>query len=193
MIIDYDKKTVGIKIVFFGPAMSGKTTTIKWLFKEMNLDKELTSIENSVGRTMFMDFGIIPFKMGDGWTINAHVWSATGQDFYKSTREVVMTGADGVVFVADAQQDLIPENKESWDELMLMFESLKTPIPIIVCLNKGDLADVITEEVLRIQLGIPEDITVLNTEAHSGKNVLVAFKRILDMSLRAAMSDQLAT
>ena len=69
VIIDYEKKTVGIKIVFFGPAMSGKTTTIKWLFKELNLKEELTSIENSIGRTMFMDFGIIPFQMGDGWNL----------------------------------------------------------------------------------------------------------------------------
>jgi len=60
MIIDYGSKEVGIKIVFFGPAMSGKTTTIRWLFGELDQAEKITSIENTVGRTMFMDFGVIP-------------------------------------------------------------------------------------------------------------------------------------
>ena len=87
MIIDYGTRTVGVKIVFFGPAMSGKTTSIQWLFSSLDFADKLTSIENTVGRTMFCDFGTIPFALGDSWTINAHIWSATGQDFYRSTRE----------------------------------------------------------------------------------------------------------
>ena len=104
MIVDYGNRTVGLKIVFFGPAMSGKTTSIRWLFKSLDCADRLTSIENTVGRTMFCDFGTIPFSLGDSWTINTHIWSATGQDFYRSTREVVLVGADGIVFVADSQE-----------------------------------------------------------------------------------------
>jgi len=70
MIIDYGNRTVGVKIVFFGPAMSGKTTAIQWLFKSLGVE-EVTSIENTGGRTLFMDFGVIPFSLGDSWTINA--------------------------------------------------------------------------------------------------------------------------
>ena len=57
MIIDYGNRTVGLKIVFFGPAMSGKTTAIRWLFSTLDYADKLTSIENTVGRTMFCDFG----------------------------------------------------------------------------------------------------------------------------------------
>ncbi|MCK5264309.1 MAG: hypothetical protein KAR03_01780, partial [Candidatus Thorarchaeota archaeon] len=52
MIIDYGNRTVGLKIVFFGPAMSGKTTAIRWIFSSLDYADKLTSIENTVGRTM---------------------------------------------------------------------------------------------------------------------------------------------
>ena len=120
MIIDYGTRTVGLKIVFFGPAMSGKTTAIRWLFSSLDYADKLTSIENTVGRTMFCDFGTIPFALGNSWKINAHVWSATGQDFYRSTREVVLVGADGVVFMVDSQERLLQENQASWNELVAL-------------------------------------------------------------------------
>ncbi|MGY5879913.1 MAG: GTPase domain-containing protein [Candidatus Thorarchaeota archaeon] len=188
MIIDYDKRTVGIKIVFFGPAMSGKTTTIKWLFKELNLKEELTSIENSVGRTMFMDFGIIPFQMGDLWTINAHVWSATGQDFYKSTREVILVGADGIIFVADAQMHLQDENVESWNELKEISLEADQSLPIGIFLNKTDLQNIVNEEQLRMVLELDSGIPVFLGIASQGKNVVEMFQWLFQKTVRTAVA-----
>lgn len=188
MIIDYDKRTVGIKIVFFGPAMSGKTTTIKWLFTEMNLNEELTSIENSVGRTMFMDFGIIPFQMGDGWTINAHVWSATGQDFYRSTRDVILVGADGIIFVADAQLHLQDENVESWNELKETALEADESLPIGIFLNKTDLENKVNETQLRMVLELDEKIPVFLGIASQGKNVLEMFQWLFQKAVKTAVA-----
>jgi len=188
VIIDYDKRTVGIKIVFFGPAMSGKTTTIKWLFKELNLNEELTSIENSVGRTMFMDFGIIPFQMGDGWTINAHVWSATGQDFYKSTRDVILVGADGIIFVADAQMHLQDENVESWNELKETALDSDREMPIAVFLNKTDLENIVNETQLRMVLEIDSHVPVFLGIASQGKNVVEIFQYLFQNALKVAVA-----
>ncbi|MGY5859047.1 MAG: GTPase domain-containing protein [Candidatus Thorarchaeota archaeon] len=188
MIIDYDKRTVGIKIVFFGPAMSGKTTTIRWLFKQLNRNKELTSIENSVGRTMFMDFGTIPFSMGDEWTVNAHVWSATGQDFYKSTREVILVGADGIIFVADAQMNLQDENVESWYELREFSLEADESMPIAVLLNKTDLPNIVNENQLRMVLELDEGIPVFMGIASQGKNVVEIFQWLFQKSVKTAVA-----
>ncbi len=187
MIIDYEEKTIGIKIVFFGPAMSGKTTTIRWLFKELGLEDRLTSLENSVGRTMFMDFGMIPFQMGDGWTVNAHVWSATGQDFYKSTREVILVGADGIIFVADAQFHLQDENVESWYELKESTLELDEALPLAVFLNKTDLPNGVNESQLRMCLELASEVPVFLGIANQGKNVLEIFQWLFQQAVQTAI------
>lgn len=190
MIVDYGSRTVGLKIVFFGPAMSGKTTSIQWLFKSLDCADRLTSIENTVGRTMFCDFGTIPFALGDSWTINAHIWSATGQDFYRSTREVVLVGADGIIFVADSQEDLIGENLASWNELMALISEEERPLPIVVCLNKQDLPNAIDEERLRRELNLPSPVPVIRSVAMNGLNVIEAFEILFHDAMRSSAMAQ---
>ena len=185
MIIDYGNRTVGLKIVFFGPAMSGKTTAIRWLFTSLDYADKLTSIENTVGRTMFCDFGTIPFPLSETWTINAHVWSATGQDFYRSTREVVLVGADGVIFMADSQETLLDEDLASWNELMSMIAEEERPLPVVVCLNKQDLPGAVQEDRLRNHLRLPASVPVFRSIAKDGHNILEAFQYIFQAAMRA--------
>ena len=170
--------------------MSGKTTSIQWLFKSLDCADRLTSIENTVGRTMFCDFGTIPFALGDSWTINAHVWSATGQDFYRSTREVVLVGADGIIFVADSQETLLDENLASWNELMALVSEDERPLPIVVCLNKQDLPDAIDEDRLRSHLKLPASIPVIRSVAMNGLNVLEAFEILFHDAMRSSAMAQ---
>lgn len=190
VIIDYGNRTIGLKIVFFGPAMSGKTTAIRWLFSSLDFADNLTSIENTVGRTMFCDFGTIPFSLGDSWTINSHIWSATGQDFYRSTREVVLVGADGVVFMVDSQEYLLDENLASWNELMTMIAEEDRPLPIVVCLNKQDLPGAIQEEEIRAHLRLPSSVPVFRSVASEGRNILEAFQRLFQDAMRASILAQ---
>jgi small GTP-binding protein len=187
MIIDYGNRSLGLKIVFFGPAMSGKTTAIRWLFASLEYADKLTSIENTVGRTMFCDFGTIPFSLGNGWTINAHVWSATGQDFYRSTREVVLVGADGVVFMFDSQENLLDENLASWNELMSMISEHNRLLPIVLCLNKQDLPNAVNEEQVRLYLNLPSSMPVFRSVAKNGLNILEAFQYLFENALRSAV------
>ena len=187
MIIDYGNRTVGLKIVFFGPAMSGKTTAIRWLFSSLDYADKLTSIENTVGRTMFCDFGTIPFPLNESWTVNAHVWSATGQDFYRSTREVVLVGADGVIFMADSQATLLDENLASWKELMSMITEEERPLPVVFCLNKQDLPGVVQEGQLRDYLRLPSSVPVFRSIAKDGHNILEAFQFIFQAAMKASV------
>ncbi|UCE10380.1 MAG: hypothetical protein JSW61_00205 [Candidatus Thorarchaeota archaeon] len=192
MIIDYGNQTVGIKIVFFGPAMSGKTTAIRWLFSAMDFADKLTSIENTVGRTMFCDFGTIPFHLSGNWTINAHVWSATGQDFYRSTRDVVLVGTDGVIFMADSQEHLLEENRASWSELMSLITDEERPLPVVICLNKQDLPGAIEEDRLRQELRVPNSVPVFKSIARQGFNIIEAFQILFQDAMRASVLSQSA-
>ncbi|NWF96018.1 MAG: GTPase domain-containing protein [Candidatus Thorarchaeota archaeon] len=188
MLIDHETRTIGLKIVFFGPAMSGKTTAVKWLFEALGLAERLSSVENTLGRTMFFDFGTIPIPLGKDWTVNAQIWSATGQDYYSSTRSTVLMGTDGLVFVADSNPTLMQENLQSWRELMQMLPDDGTRIPVVVCLNKQDLPDAVSEETLRTSLNIEESVPVYRVVAKNGTNVAEAVHRVLQDTIRDAIS-----
>ena len=120
MIVSYDTNTIQIKFVYYGPAMSGKTTMLKSLFKILKNDGDLTSIETTTGRTLFFDFGSLYFKGAD-WNIKILLYAATGQDFYANTRFATLQGTDGVILVMDSDPELIDANKQSWYELKNYF------------------------------------------------------------------------
>jgi len=168
--------------------MSGKTTAIRWLFSSLDYADKLTSIENTVGRTMFCDFGTIPFPLNENWIVNAHVWSATGQDFYRSTREVVLVGADGVIFMADSQSTLLDENHASWKELMSMIAEEERPLPVVFCLNKQDLPGAVDGGQLREHLRLPSSVPVFRSIAKDGYNIMEAFQFIFQAAMRASVT-----
>jgi len=179
LIIDYVNKKIKTKIVYYGPAMSGKTTTVKALFKLFNLENRVKSLETSTGRTLFFDFGNLTFKAAK-WTIEVNVWTATGQNYYVGTRPTVLRGVDGVIFVADGQRDLLEENLRSWRELKNM---LKDDIPVVFCLNKCDLNNIISLEEIKGRIDT-NNACFLKTSAISGRNVLKAFKLLMKKILR---------
>ena len=116
MIFDYRNKTLQVKIVYYGPAMSGKTTSIKSLFPYFNKEDSVKSIDNSVGRTLFFDFGVLNFK-GAEWGLKFLIYSATGQDFYASTRPATLNGVDGLIFVVASQIEFLEHNLRACNEL----------------------------------------------------------------------------
>ena len=100
MIINALEKSVNIKVVYYGPALSGKTTSLKSLFNHFGKIHEVESIENSVNRTLFFDYGTLVFQNKE-WELKIHVYSTTGQDFYIITRPVTLQSIDVIIFVAD--------------------------------------------------------------------------------------------
>ncbi|NMC08622.1 MAG: GTPase domain-containing protein [Candidatus Lokiarchaeota archaeon] len=176
MILQYDAKVVQTKVVYYGPAMSGKTTSLRALFATMKPGAEVKSIETSTGRTLFFDFGTLDVK-GLEWTIKITLYSTTGQDFYQSTRPATLFGVDGIVFVADAQRSIMPYNKQSWNELHGFLSSMKKDVPVVVCMNKIDMPDVVSAEELRAGLELPRDraIGIMPAIASQGIGVKEAF------------------
>lgn len=139
MLIDWSQCMIQTKVVYYGPAMSGKTESIRALFYRLNILSRLESIETTSGRTLFFDYGPIEISHGE-WTLQIHIWSATGQDYYAETRSTVLAGTDGIVFIADSGPHLLPENQRCWSELQTFFGSrLINEIPVIFALNKRDI------------------------------------------------------
>ena len=177
MIINYVNKTVTIKIVYYGPAMCGKTTSLKQLLSIHGVDR-IASIETTTGRTLFFDFGTLTMKGGE-WTTKINLYSATGQDFYASTRPATLRGADGIIFVIDAQKKFLQDNLRSFNELRLFYQ-IKFP-PIVISMNKMDLPNIIgvCEVEQNFNLSAFQKIEIIQTIATNGKGIHESFKTMM--------------
>lgn len=180
MIINYKNKIIQIKIVYYGCAMSGKTTSLKALFFKFEHEKFLTSIETTAGRTLFFDYGSLMMKGGE-WKIKIMLYSATGQDFYAATRPATLSGADGIIFMVDSQRKYLLDNINSWIELKSYYSSCFNQIPIVICLNKQDLPEIVSSEeiITNFQINNRDNFELIETIAISGVGVEFSFKKIL--------------
>ena len=182
MIYDYENKTLQIKIVYYGPAMSGKTTSIKHLFSFFKREETLSSIDSTVGRTLFFDFGVLQFE-GAEWSLKFLIYSATGQDFYASTRPATLNGVDGIIFVADSREQCLQHNLRSWNELKTMFREDFHNLPLVISLNKSDFKEtreIFDHEFLKgINLNLFKHLSVNKTVAIEGKGILDSFNRVI--------------
>lgn len=187
MLIDEVNHTIKSKIVYYGPAMSGKTTSVRALFQACNRLQDLRSIETTTGRTLYWDFGTLNVNLKE-WNIQLLVFSATGQDYYALTRSPTLAGADAVVFVADSDPDLLQDNVRSWRELLnflgVSFKEeidqrhLDQKLPIIFCINKWDQNHV-DETLFRTTFRLHENIVLFPTIATEGLNITRVFGEIL--------------
>ncbi|MFW9822942.1 MAG: ADP-ribosylation factor-like protein [Candidatus Thorarchaeota archaeon] len=177
------------KIVYWGPGESGKTTNFLRLrekFDLLRLSKGY-SIETTEGRTLWEDslYLLFDFTLHDiKFNIITHVVTCTGQERFLSTREYVLDGADGIVFVGDSDPEKLEQNKRSFREL-ISFASAKN-IPYQLQLNKRDLKNAIEINRFKIALGLPliefypdGSKVVYPAEALNGKNIIECFKQIV--------------
>ncbi|MFW9880980.1 MAG: ATP/GTP-binding protein [Candidatus Thorarchaeota archaeon] len=182
MILDFENKTLQVKIVYYGPAMSGKTTSVKYLFSRFNKENSLKSIESTVGRTLFFDFGVLKFK-GTNWNLKFLIYSATGQDFYASTRPTTLNGVDGIIFVVDSQKECLEHNLRSWKELESLFGNEIYNIPIVISLNKYDLTQITklqeAEFISYIDYAKFNQLSLKKTAAIKGEGVLDSFSQLI--------------
>lgn len=163
-MIDLDNKQIVAKIVVYGPGQSGKTTFLRAvhdLIPEQQR-RALTSIENESGRTVLYDN--LPIDAGNvgNYQMRFQLFSVAGNDGSEDARAAVLSGSDGVVFLADAQPDRLGDNRASLDELLSSLARLqKAPgeFPVVIQYNKVDLVDESTLTAVRQSLnadGLPE-------------------------------------
>lgn len=187
-ILNYTSKEITVKIVYYGPALSGKTTNVKYISTILPEDKrgKMVTLPTKEDRTLFFDF--LPFSLGGkgGYKIRLQLYTVPGQVIYDSTRRLVLQGADGVVFVADSQEPLLENNIES---LQNMEANLKRnglnyrKIPLVFQYNKRDLPNIIPvkklDSVLN-ELGRPSIPSI----AIRGEGVVETLVKITELTLK---------
>ncbi|TFF98905.1 MAG: hypothetical protein EU541_06310 [Promethearchaeota archaeon] len=184
---------IQLKIVYWGPGESGKTTNFIRL-KEKLSQRRITegySIETNDGRTLWQDSMFLSFEAlinKIDYTIIVHIVTCTGQERFLTTREYVLNGADGIIFVGDSKPKKMEQNKRSFREL-LSFASPRR-IPYIIQLNKQDIDNKISIEDFKKELGLPEEeqyadgtYVVYPSVALTGENVVETFKDLLGQVL----------
>jgi len=175
-------REISAKIVYYGPGLSGKTTTLQRVHASVRPETrgQLVSLATEGDRTLFFDFLPLKIEQVRGLTLRLQLYTVPGQVFYDATRKLVLNGADGVVFVADSQPLARDSNAESMGNLATNLSELGIDLaafPLVLQYNKRDLPGVLPAAELRHLLnrhGAPEFETV----ASRGEGVLAALKEI---------------
>jgi GTPase SAR1 family protein len=186
MIINEVEATIHSKIVYVGPAMSGKTTTLKVLseyYRDKLID-DFLSIENSLGRTLYFDYLLLFFK-NKRYSLKAHIYSTTGQDFYAITRPDTIRNVDGIVFIADSVEEALLRNITSWKEIENYLGSDFLFLPKVIVFNKQDLSPKFDKNMFlsAIRAFKYSNLEITGAVATEGEGVIQSFRTILKLIL----------
>lgn len=145
-IINPLTRELQIKIVYYGPALGGKTTNLVKVHDRVKArpgDKtKLVSLATSSDRTLFFDFLPVETMVVKGFRAKFQLYTVPGQVIYNTTRQLLLRGVDGIVFVADSNYDKMEENVESFDNLLNNMRSQQIEprnVPCVLQYNKRDL------------------------------------------------------
>jgi signal recognition particle receptor subunit beta len=153
MQVDFAAKELTVKLVYYGPALSGKTTNLRaihWLGTS-NACGELMTLETQNDRTLFFDMLPISVSSESGLKIRLKLFTVPGQVMHNATRRLVLQATDGVAFIADSQRSEADANRESFLNLKQNLEEIGIDpqrIPIIIQFNKRDMQDVRSDDEL---------------------------------------------
>ena len=145
-IINYVNKEIQFKIVYYGPALCGKTTNLTYIHSQVaEAHKgELVSLATAADRTLFFDFLPLNAVVVKGFKTKFQLYTVPGQVIYNATRQLVLRSVDGVVFVADSQWDKMEENIESFknlEENLVRQSTSLEQLPYVLQYNKRDLSN----------------------------------------------------
>lgn len=186
--INREGKILVVKIVYYGPALSGKTTNLMHLHEILDPGHcgEFMTFETKGDRTLFFDLLPMMVKSESGYKMKVKLFTVPGQVVHDATRKAVLSRADGVVFVADSQMSQAMSNFESFDNLEkncgrvgLDFDNL----PLVIQFNKRDLNNIISEDEVSDRWR-PTGLPITFSSALYGKGVKETFKMILTKTCR---------
>ena len=191
-VINLKKKEIQVKIVYYGPGKSGKTTNLMYIYSKYfdQIKSKLISIDTFGDRTVFFDF--MPFNLGklNGFNIKVQLYTVPGQPRYDATRKVVLNGVDGIVFVADMEKNQRKENINSLKNLhrnLLNYNKSIFNIPLVFQFNKADLlakkAPVLHVDQMAKELNGKLRKPYVAASALTGKNVALTLKKITTMTI----------
>jgi hypothetical protein len=186
--INYATKEIIIKIVYYGPGMSGKTTNLQVLHQMVPKDaaSRMISLATEQDRTLYFD--LLPISLGSvkGFNTKFQLYTVPGQVYYNTTRKLVLNGVDGVVFVADSQVGKMPENKESLENLrenLAEYGIDLNTFAVVMQYNKRDLSPIYSVEELQRELN-PLGFPYTEAIAFKGQGLMETLKLISKLTLQ---------
>jgi len=152
--INYASREINCKIVYYGPGLCGKTTNLQHIYDKSTVGTKgkLISLATETDRTLFFDF--LPLELGTvrGFKTRFHLYTVPGQVFYDASRKLILKGVDGVIFVADSQEERMDANLEALDNLVTNLKSQGydfNSIPYVLQFNKRDLPTAMPVEAMK--------------------------------------------
>ena len=180
--INYASREINCKIVYYGPGLCGKTTNLQYVYQKTDptAKGKMISLATETERTLFFDF--LPLALGEirGFKTRFHLYTVPGQVFYDASRKLILKGVDGVVFVADSQEERLDANIES---LLNLEENLEEQgyqlekLPFVMQYNKRDLPNVTSLDELRKLLN-PDGVPEFEACAMTGEGVFETVKAV---------------
>lgn len=175
MRLNHARREITLKIVYYGPGLSGKTTNLAWLHQVYPQEQrgELVQFETETERTLFFDYFPVALAPVNGFRVRLDFFTVPGQSFYRATRQAVLNGADGIVFVADSSPAREDANLLSREDMVRTLAGRGTrlaDVPHVYQWNKRDVAGAVPEARLERQLN-PEGARSFCATAASGEGV----------------------
>lgn len=197
-VINLKNRQIECKIVYYGPGRSGKTTNLDYIhkaFKKQVIGK-MISIDTEGDRTLFFDF--LPIGLGKikGCDVKVQLYTVPGQVKYKATRQLVLKGVDGVVFVADSLAVRREKNmislKDLHENLTQMGLSIRK-IPLVLQYNKRDLEQkglpIMSVEKMEYELNRQLKVPFFTASALSGEGVGPTLQQVLKLTLQSLQKE----
>ncbi len=182
--INYGSKEIQFKVVYYGPALGGKTSSLVYIHSRIgpSYRGDLISLATSADRTLFFDFLPINALTLHGFRMKFQLYTVPGQVIYNTTRQLVLRNVDGVVFVADSQWEKMEENVGSIRNLEENLQKqglLLDQIPIVLQFNKRDLSNVSPVNYLEYLLNNRKKrLPSFESVASTGMNVFAALDTV---------------
>lgn len=188
-LINYASREINCKIVYYGPGLGGKTTNIKYVYKQIDADArgKLVSLATETDRTLFFDF--LPLDLGQvqGFKTRFHLYTVPGQVHYDASRRLILKGADGIIFVADAQKERLEDNIESFKNLHVNLKSQNIDpetTPLVIQYNKMDLPNVMPGDEIDKHINPDGEYLSFESIAIEGIGVFDTLKAISKLVLK---------
>jgi signal recognition particle receptor subunit beta len=186
--LNYSTRELAFKVVYYGPGMSGKTTNIMYVHRNLGAARrsEIVSLDTSEERTLFFDFFAMELGRIEGYGLRFNLYTVPGQAHYEASRRLIMDGADGVVFVADSQPARLEENLvslRSLQEFLRARHGEGPGFPLVLQYNKRDCASPIPLGTLEPELradGVPVVEAVATHGVGIMETVRLVSRRIIE-------------
>ena len=185
MYINWALQQINLKIVYYGPGVSGKTTNLLYIHSKVSPDLkgELVSLQTQEDRTIFFDFLQLEVGKIKGKKPKFNLYTVPGQVYYAYSRKVILNGVDGIVFVADSQFDRLEANLETLNDLEnnLRQDGHKlNEFPWVIQYNKRDLPNVAPIQYLQLKLN-KFNVPYFEAVATQGNGVFETLKAVINL------------